>query len=102
MFALNPQICSYDVTEGTNSEKRKLFIGINYDENGKSNRHTHIFLPSGRRWVFNWIARNAIPTLHGKKVCDQVEVNLFDEDTNEYLPFENAKDVYPNSSTCIC
>ena len=65
-FALNPEVCSWDVTEGTNSEKRKLFIGLNYDDKGRTNRHTHIFLPSERKWVFNWIARNAIPNLYGK------------------------------------
>lgn len=84
-FKLHPEVCSWDVTEDTNDEKRKLLIGINYDYDGKSNRHTHIFLPCGRIWVFNWVAKTAIPILHGSSTCDKF--NLFDQDINEYGPF---------------
>ena len=101
-FASHPHVCSWDVTEGTNNEKRKLFIGLNYDATGSSNRHTHIFLPSGRKWVFNWTARTAVPMLHGTAVCAKIQIHLFDEDTNEFGPFENATDIYPNAKIRLC
>ena len=37
IFAAHPHVCSWDVTEGTNNEKRKLFIGLNYDATGPGN-----------------------------------------------------------------
>ena len=101
-FKLFPEVCSWDVTEGTNNEKRKLFIGLNYDSEGHSNPHTHIFLPSGRRWVFNWIASHAIPILHGNDVCSRVNLNIFDEDPNEIIPFEGCHQVYGNAKVRIC
>ena len=52
--------------------------------------------------MFNWIAKNAIPSLHGKKTCQRIEVNLFDEDVNEFLPFENASDTYSKAVTRLC
>ena len=101
-FKMFPEVSSWDVTEKTNTEKRKLFIGLNYDSSGTSNPHTHVFLPSGRRWVFNWGARHAIPILHGSIICKEIKLHLFDEDLNEIIPFENATEVFPNSKIRIC
>ena len=75
---------------------------MNYNATGSSNRHTHIFLPSGRKWVFNWVARTAIPILHGAEVCKKIQIHLFDGDTNEFGPFENANDIYPNAIIRLC
>ena len=79
-----------------------MFIGVNYDSYGGSNPHTHVFLPSGRRWVFNWIAINVIPILYGSEVCRKVQINIFNEDINEITPFENSTYVYSNAKVIIC
>ena len=102
LFKIHPSVCSYDVTEGTNNEKRGFFDALNYGGDGDSNQHTNVFLPSQKKWVFNWISGNVIPLLHGKKACSKVEVNIFDQDPQEYESFEANDDIYPSASTIIC
>lgn len=97
-----PEVISGDVVEGTNNQKRKLFIMLNYGPDGKSNSNTYIFLPSGRRWVFEWCANYALPRLHGESICAKIQQIIFDEDQNELLPFENAKHLYTKAKLRIC
>ena len=52
LFQLYPEVGSYDSTEGTNNQKKSLFMGVNYDANLESNVHTYMFIPSSQKWVF--------------------------------------------------
>ena len=88
-FKVHPEVCTWDVTESTNAEHRGLFMGCNFDANMKSNVHTNVFLPSGQRWVFDWIASAAIGKLHGPKTISRVQLNVFDQAPNEFGPFMN-------------
>ena len=82
-FQKYPEVCSWDVTNGTNAERRGLMIGCNYTSSFKSNPFIFAFLPNCRRWAFQWISRCAVPMLHSENVTNEIQVILFDEDCNE-------------------
>ena len=65
-------------------------MGLKYDGNLHSNVHTRMFIPSEMRWVFELTAEHALPCLHGPHACQTNRVNIFDEDSNEYMPSENT------------
>jgi len=86
-FFIHPEVCSWDVTEGTNNEGRGLFLGLNYGADLASNVHTSVFVPNNQRWVFHYLAKKGIPLLHGQATVDRIQVNVFDQAPNEYGPF---------------
>ena len=46
IFQKFPEVCSWDVTNGTNSERRELMIGCHYISNFKSSPHTFALIPN--------------------------------------------------------
>ena len=102
IFKMFPEVNSGDATHGTNNETRQLYIGCNFKSDLTSNPHRFIFLPSCRRWVFNWIAKHATPMLHGIDTCEKVKLHIFNEDRNCITPFKMSKDIYPNATIRIC
>jgi len=86
-FYVHPEVCSWDVTEGTNNEQRGLFLGLNYGADLVSNVHTNVFIPNNQRWVFQYLAKKGIPLLHGQDTISRIQVNVFDQAINEYGPF---------------
>ena len=85
-FEMFPEFTGSDTTEGTNSEKRPLQTCCGKDSNNKSFTHTHSFLPSKRRWVFDWFFGCAVPALHPAAILRNV-VNITDQDDKEYGAF---------------
>ena len=89
-FKMHPWVCSYDVSESLNNEKRSFFMGLEFFADGTSNCHTHVFIPSCQRQIFIWVAKKVLPILHGSETISRVIINLFDEAINEYGPFEQS------------
>ena len=48
-----------------------------------------MFLPSCQSWVFDWASKVVIIALHGRKTCERVNVNVFDQAANQHTPFDN-------------
>ena len=65
-------------------------MDFNYYANGESNFHMHGFITSCQRWIILWIRQKASHVLHGQEFMDIILINLFDEDTNKFIPFENT------------
>ena len=84
---IHPEVCSWDVTEGTNNEGRGLFLGLNYGADLISNVHTSVFIPNNQQWVFQYLATKGIPLLHGATTINRIQLNIFDQAVNEYGPF---------------
>ena len=72
-----PEVNSGDSTHGTNKYERIIYIGCKYISDLVSNPHIYFFLPSGRRWIFNWIVKYATPMLHGRDTCRKTVIHLF-------------------------
>ena len=101
-FHMFPEVCSWDVTMGTNAERRGMLIGCVYNSSFKSVPMTFTFMPNLRRWAFQWVARRAVPMLHSAEVTNEVQVMLFDEDENEISAFGNVPGSYANASARVC
>ena len=62
-FLKYPEVIGFNVTNGTNQEKRPLAKGTLINSNQKNVPFFNAILPSQCRWVFHWIWNSAIPTL---------------------------------------
>ena len=63
LFELFSEVLMCDVTQGTNSEKRPLFVLLGKDRDGKFPMLFKCFMPSQQKWVFQWIFHTAIPLI---------------------------------------
>ena len=90
IFQKFPEVCSWDVMNGINSERRALMIGLCYNSNFQSIPHALAFMPNIRRCYFQWLAHNAVPMLHTADTTNKIELMPFDEDENEISAFTNV------------
>ena len=104
LLEMFPEFSGSDVTHGTNAEKRKLMTFCGKDGNNKAFVHTYAFMPSERRWAFNWFFGTATPKLHGTKPLDDLIVQLMDQCDQEKDGFNDAKalGLYKNAERRIC
>jgi hypothetical protein len=81
----------FDITCGTNAEKRPLARGTLTTSNGKNVPFFNAFLPSQCAWVFNWLFMTAFPTLFPSRSCRQTELVVTDQDERCYTQLEASK-----------
>ena len=68
LMQLFPEVFAMDLTFGTNRELRPLFKLAGIDANRENFTGINFFLPSKRRWVFNFLITEGIPILAGQQV----------------------------------
>jgi hypothetical protein len=78
----------------TNKEKRPLFIWGRKTGNNKTFSVMWAFMPSQCKWAFDWIFRTAIPQLMSSKALGRVQINMTDNDENEYGVFVAVSVMY--------
>ena len=83
-ISMFPEVMFMDTTSQTNNEKRALFLVSGKDNNGGSFTAACIFLPSERKWVFQWVFQYCLPTLLGKLAVQRNQACVTDGDQNEY------------------
>ena len=103
LFELYPEILMVDVTHGTNSEARPLFIAASLDANMKTFTPIRAFLPSECQWVFHWLWACAIPSLLGIETIRRTQLVLSDGDPKIYIPFDSVREkLYPSAIHGLC
>lgn len=100
-----PEVTCTDITEKTTSENRPLILDASSDSENANFTSTFAYLPSKARWVFDWYTSVAKPTLHSRRTITGNQLNLTDEDPNEYGAFmshsgDNA--IYCNAHSRFC
>ncbi len=81
----------FDITCGTNAEKRPLARATITTANEKNVPFFNSFLPSQCAWVFCWLFMTAFPTLFPPRSCKQMELVLTDQDERCYTQVEASK-----------
>ena len=81
----------FDITCGTNAEKRPLARGTLTTSDGKNVPFFNSFLPSQCAWVFCWLFVTAFPTLFPSASCQQTELIITDQDERCYTQIESSK-----------
>ncbi len=81
----------FDITCGTNAEKRPLARATITTANEKNVPFFNSFLPSQCAWVFCWLFMTAFPTLFPPRSCKQMELVLTDQDERCYTQVEALK-----------
>ena len=80
-FQLYPSTFGFDVTHGTNAEKRPLGRGTVISPNRKITTVLNSLLPSEAAWVFGWLFKAAIPELvNNRQTLCQITMVPTDED----------------------
>lgn len=105
LVSMHPEVWFMDVTFGTNFQKRGLFVAAVRTPSGETFPFNLMIIPSEQRWVFDFIYKHAFTFLYGPITCSRNRLALFDEDTSEYLPFENCiqtRDEYKMSNVMLC
>ena len=91
--------------QGTNREKKDLFIVAVRSSGGDTLPVNLTVIPSGQKWVFDTIYKTAFPHLYTSEVCSMNRLVLTDEDKSEYEPFESAIDTtnyFKKSKVMLC
>ena len=83
LFDMFPEFVGGDDTEQTNSEDRPLYTLLGKDNNNKSFPILWAFMPSKAQWVFTWIFKHALPTLHPGTALQRVQLFATDADPQE-------------------
>ena len=103
IFEKFPEVFMFDVTFGTNAEKRPLGIGGAFDGDMNTFTPLRVFMPSQCAWVFNWIFGQAMPALFGADLLDRIQLFLTDGDRLMYGAFDKCKrDLYRNAHHGLC
>ena len=103
LFEKYPEVFMFDVTFGTNNEKRPLGIGAAFDGNMNTFTPLRVFMPSQCRWVFNWIFGRAMPLLFGADVLDRINLFLTDGDRTMYGAFDSVQpELYRRARHSLC
>jgi hypothetical protein len=94
-------LCNLDIfnlNEGTNRQKRELFVVAVRSASGDTLPVNLTIIPSAQKWVFNAIYQLAFPSLYSSNVCSMNRLVLTDEDEAEYAPFQSAIATMPEFS----
>lgn len=75
-----PHVLGLDVTFGTNAEKRPLFRASGKTSNNKNVPHVNSFIPSQQRWVFEWILKDALPSILDANALKKTCIIMTDQD----------------------
>lgn len=90
LFQAYPEVMFVDGTHKTNNEKYPLFtVGIR-DENFNVIVILRAFCPNERGWMFEWLFKEAIPSILGKDVCKKVGTIITDGDSQETTELDAA------------
>jgi hypothetical protein len=92
-------------TEGTNREKKDIFVVAVRSAGGDTLPVNLTVIPSGQKWVFDTIYKTAFPYLYTCEVCSMNRLVLTDEDKSAYEPFECAIETtnyFKNSKVMLC
>jgi hypothetical protein len=90
-----PWINGWDVTFGTNAEKRPLGRMTHKTANNNIFPGVQAFLPSQAGWVFDWVKSKAVPHLLCGNALQKTSLELTDED-RQYI--HASRNVYANTS----
>ena len=101
-FQKYPEVVGFDVTYGTNQEKRPLAKGTLINSKKKNIPFFNAILPSQCRWVFYWIFNSAIPNLFPAETLKKIQLFITDEDVNCYQMLAAAQSHYPSHKNRIC
>lgn len=103
LFEMFPEVLMFDVTHGTNNEKRPLGIFASIDQNFEVCTPMRIFMPNECQWTMSWIIGAALPNILGKEPLDRTQIFLCDGDSKIYRSYDQHKEeVMPNSEQICC
>lgn len=88
--AMHPEVWFMDVTGGTNIEKKDLFVIAVRTTCGKTFPVNLTIVPSGKRFVYDWIYKVALLCLFGPVTMSRNRLALTDDDYAEHSAFDNA------------
>ena len=88
----------FNLNQGTNRQKRELFVAAVRSASGDTLPVNLTIIPSAQKWVFNAIYKLAFPSLYSSNVCSMNRLVLTDEDEAEYAPFQSAIATMPEFS----
>ena len=73
------------------------------DRDNKCTMFLKFFIPSVKRWVFEWFYHTAMPMLLGEKSIQKVQLFLTDGAVNEYTTFTDAvQSLFTNAKPKLC
>ena len=101
-FQKYPDVIGFDVTYGTNQEKRPLAKATLINSSKKNVPFFNAILPSQCRWVFHWIFNSAFPNLLPADCLKKVQLVITDEDQNCFNMLESARTHFPRHKHRIC
>jgi hypothetical protein len=103
-FEMYPTTLSFDVTFGTNAEKRPLARVTLITPSQKTVPVMNVFLPSQAEWVFQWIFQHALPSILPLAVRKRVFLAMTDQDHHCYSQIVAAqrKQIFPNLTHRLC
>ena len=103
-FDMYPNVMGFDVTNGTNKEKRPLARGTIKTSNNKNVPFFNALLPSISSWVFRWIFHIALPKLLSTESLENLRLILVDEDyhCNSQIDSAHAMGKLPNVQYRLC
>jgi hypothetical protein len=95
----------YTLFEGTNQQKKELFVMAVCSASGDTLPGYLTIIPSAQKWVFHGIYQHAFPHLYSSEVCSRNRLVLTDEDTSQFRPFESlitTTNIFKLSKVMIC
>ncbi len=90
LFRMYPHVLKFDVTMGTNDEKRPLLIVSGRTPWGENFIVMRVYLPNERAWVFRWVFQMALPKLLGTEYLLLVNLAITDGDSQEFQQLDIA------------
>ena len=99
-----PGVMRFDVTNGTNKEKRPMALATVKNSDNRNVPIFNVLLPSMSSWVFRWIFHDAIPKLLSKESLSNLRLILVDEDhhCNSQIDSARTLGILPNFQYRLC
>jgi MULE transposase domain len=103
-FDLYPEVIGFDVTFGTNKEKRPMARATIKTSSNKNVPFFNALLPSGASWVFRWVFHDALPRLLSKESLANLHLILVDDDHHCNTQIDSARNLkkIPNAQYRLC
>jgi hypothetical protein len=90
-FDLYPEVIGFDVTFGTNKEKRPMARATIKTSSNNNVPFFNALLPSGASWVFRWVFHDALPRLLAKESLAKLHLILVDDDHHCNTQIDSAR-----------